>query len=986
MYMDEKRLQAYRLLKEETIPDIRSEGYLLEHKKTGARICVLENDDENKVFYIAFRTPPSDSTGVAHIMEHSTLCGSRRFPSKDPFVELVKGSLNTFLNAMTYPDKTMYPVASCNDKDFANLMHVYMDAVFYPNIYKKEEIFRQEGWNYQLEKPEDPLSYNGVVYNEMKGAYSSPEDVLEREILGSLYPDTPYANESGGDPSCIPDLTYEAFLDFHRTYYHPSNCYIYLYGNMDACERLEWLDREYLSAFDKKDVSSEIPLQKPFAKMERISRAYPVSNTDSTENNTYLSWNAAVSTSADVNMANAFAVIEYVLLSAPGAPLKQALLDAGLGQDIIGSYDSGTRQPVFSVTAKYADTSMADAFVEKIREVLTGLAEKGLDEKAIRAAINNMEFRFREADFGSFPKGLMYGLDAMDSWLYDASEPFAYLKQLTVFEFLKEQIGTGYYENLIRTWLLDNPHTSLVILWPERGLADRMEEETRENLEAYKAGLTPEEIQALVEKTAKLRRFQETPATKEELEAIPMLSREDIRREARSLHNTVHRAGDTLILHHDLFTNGIGYVSLMFDLGSVPAEEIPYLGIFKAALGMMDTEHYSYKDLHNEINLRTGGISTVLECYEDRKNPGVLKTKLSVRGKALYGELDFLFSMMREIILTTKLSDEKRMKEILAEQKSKLSMRLPAAGHSTAANRAMAGFSAMAAFQDAVGGIGYYKLVEELSEHFDEKKEELTAHLTALGKRIFRREGLMVSYTSDQKGYENLESLVEGLKKDLWSGAPAQAEQIKPLGLVKEGFQTSSKVQYVCRAGNFCRAGLAYTGALRILKVIMSYEYLWTNIRVKGGAYGCMAGFGRGGNSYFVSYRDPHLAGTNRVFEGIPAYVREFTVDDRDMTKYVIGTVNEMDTPLTPSMEGELSLVSWMNNISPEDYQRERDQVLDACQEDIRALAPYMEAILDQGAFCVIGGEEKLASEKELFDEIKPLIGHEDGGAHGEEE
>ncbi|MDO5424972.1 MAG: insulinase family protein [Eubacteriales bacterium] len=966
---------AYDLLKQESIPDIQSAGYLYKHKKSGARILVLSNTDENKVFHITFRTTPTDSTGVAHILEHSTLCGSQSFPSKDPFVELVKGSLNTFLNAMTYPDKTMYPVASCNDKNFANLMHVYLDAVFYPNIYQKEEIFRQEGWNYHLENPEDDLTLNGVVYNEMKGAFSSPEDVLEREILNSLYPDTTYANESGGDPEFIPDLTYENFLDFHRAYYHPSNCYIYLYGDMDVEERLNWLDEAYLSHFDRAEIHSEIQLQKPFKEMAEVHRHYSISDSDTLEDNTYLAWNASISTSSDVKLAHAFAVIEYALLSAPGAPLKQALLDAGLGQDIMGSYDSGTQQPVFSVEAKYANADQKDAFVQKIREVLKEIVEKGMDEKALYAGINYMEFRFREADYGSYPKGLMYGIDVMDSWLYDETEPFAYLKQLEVYEFLKAQIGTGYYENLIKTWLLENPHTSLVVIEPEKGLSAKIEEQTRQKLAAYKASLTPEEIQKLVDKTEKLLAFQETPSTKEELEAIPMLAREDIRKEAYPLYNTEHYADHTLILHHNLFTNGIGYLNLMFDTRYVEEEDIPYMGLLKAILGMMDTEHYTYGELFNEINRYTGGISASIENFENRKEPGVTSCYFELRGKALYGQMPFLFEMMKEILFTTKLTDTKRLKEILTEQKSRLQMRLPANGHVTAAVRAMAYFSETAALNDAISGIAYYKLIEDLEEHFDERKEALIERLQKVMKRIFRIDTMMVSYTSDEEGYAGIEEQVLDVKGRLGAQLIPIAEKIRPLGQKNEGFLTSSKVQYVCRAGNFLKAGQPYTGALRILKVIMSYEYLWTNIRVKGGAYGCMSGFGYNGNGYFVSYRDPNLSKTNQVYEGIPAYVSNFTVDERDMTKYVIGTISEMDTPLNPSAKGNRSLSAWMSDYTEEDFQKERDEVLQADQESIRSLAPIVEAILKEGAFCVIGGEEKIESEKELFLERKPLIG-----------
>ena len=461
-------LTAYELIKEENLTDIHAKGYLLRHKKSGAKISLISNDDENKVFYIGFRTPVEDSTGVPHIIEHTVLCGSDKFPVKDPFVELVKGSLNTFLNAMTYPDKTVYPVASCNDKDFANLMDVYLDAVFHPNIYKKEEIFKQEGWHYELEDKDAPVTINGVVYNEMKGAFSSPEGVLDRVVLNSLFPDTTYSNESGGDPEVIPELTYEQYLDFHRKFYHPCNSYIYLYGNMDMDEKLEFLDKEYLSHYDKIEVDSAIQLQAPFEKPVTISKPYSIASSESLEDNAYLSYNVAIGTNLESELTLAFDVLDYALLSAPGAPLKQALIDAGIGKDIMGGFDNSTLQPIFSVVAKNANKEDEEKFVGIIEDTLKKIVKDGLNRKSLLAGINSEEFKFREADYGNFPKGLIYGLSCMDSWLYDDDEPFLYLKILDVFAALKEKIETGYFEELIQKYLLDNSHKSYVSIEPEK--------------------------------------------------------------------------------------------------------------------------------------------------------------------------------------------------------------------------------------------------------------------------------------------------------------------------------------------------------------------------------------------------------------------------------------------------------------------------------------------------------------------------------------
>ena len=483
-------LKAYEILEKRPMKDLNSEGIILRHKKSGAKIAVISNDDENKVFYIGFRTPPEDSTGVAHIIEHTVLCGSEKYPVKDPFVELVKGSLNTFLNAMTYPEKTIYPIASCNDKDFQNLMSVYMDAVFHPNIYRYEEIFRQEGWHYELEDKEAPVTINGVVYNEMKGAFSSPDDVLNRQIMNSLFPDTTYANVSGGDPVHIPELTYEEYLDFHRRYYHPCNSYIYLYGNMDVAEKLAWMDEEYLGKYEAIDLDSEILLQKPFEKPVEVTHKYSISSTESEEDHTYISYNTVIGTALDEKLYVAFDILDYALVSAPGAPLKQALIDAGIGSEITGGYDGGTLQPTFSIVAKNTNPQEKEHFLSVIRETLEKLVKEGLNKKALLAGINSAEFRFREADFGQFPKGLLYGIQCLDSWLYDEMRPFLHLEAVDTYRFLKEQVDTGYFEELIEKYLLHNPHASVVIVEPEKGLNAKQEAKLEQKLAAYKAGLT----------------------------------------------------------------------------------------------------------------------------------------------------------------------------------------------------------------------------------------------------------------------------------------------------------------------------------------------------------------------------------------------------------------------------------------------------------------------------------------------------------------
>lgn len=972
-------LNAYEVVLTEDLPDLKSKGYLLKHKKSGARVLLMENDDENKVFTIGFRTPPSDSTGVPHIMEHSVLCGSRDFPVKDPFVELVKGSLNTFLNAMTYPDKTVYPVASCNDKDFQNLMHVYMDAVFYPNIYQHDEIFRQEGWSYKLDEPDGKLEYNGVVYNEMKGAFSSPEGVLDRVILNSLFPDTSYAYESGGDPEEIPNLTYEQFLDFHRKYYHPSNSYIYLYGDMDMEEKLKWLDENYLCEFDAAEVDSEICFQKPFDKMIEVEKTYSISSEETEEENTYLSYNKVIATSLDEKLYQAFQILDYALLSAPGAPLKKALMDAGIGKDIMGSYDNGIYQPIFSIIAKNAEPQQKEQFVQVIEDTLRKIVEDGIDRKALEAGINYHEFRFREADFGNYPKGLMYGLDLFDSWLYDEKKPFIHIQAITTFAFLKEQIGTRYFEDLIQKWILDNPHGSMVIVKPERGRTARMDRELDEKLQTYKAGLSPDEVEKLARDTAELIVYQESEDAREDMEKIPVLGREDISREIAPICNEERVCGGIPMVYHNVETNGIGYVTLLFDLSGVPEEKLPYVGMLQAVLGIIDTTHYEYGELFNEINVHTGGIGTSLELYPDvtKVKEKEFRATFEMKGKALYPKMDVLFKMMREILTESKLEDEKRLKEILSMLKSRLQMSFLSSGHTTAALRALSYSSPLSKFKDDTDGIGYYEAVKEIEEHFEEKKEELIANLKELAARIFRADNLMISYTAAPEGLDAVEKEMETFKNGLFERTDGDEQENRCiLHCVKrnEGFKTSSKVQYVARTGNFIDGGAAYSGALHILKVILSYDYLWQNIRVKGGAYGCMCNFNRIGEGYLISYRDPNLEKTIDVYEKVTEYLRNFEADDRDMNKYIIGTISNIDRPMNPSAKGTRSMNLYMNHVTEEMIRKEREEILNAGQEEIRALADVVAAMLAADQLCVIGSEEKIEEQKALFGEVRTLF------------
>ncbi len=967
-------LSAYQVLEKREITDLNSVSYLLKHKKSGARIALISNDDENKVFYIGFRTTPADSTGVAHILEHSVLCGSKEFPIKDPFVELVKGSLNTFLNAMTYPDKTVYPVASCNDKDFQNLMHVYLDAVFYPNIYKNEKIFRQEGWHYEMDSVEDELTINGVVYNEMKGAFSSADDVMMREMMNSLYPDTTYGFESGGDPDCIPDLTYEDFMNFHSRYYHPSNSYIYLYGNMDMAEKLQFIDEKYLSNFEEIIVDSQIQTQQPFGQVHRVVKEYPISDNEKEEETAYLSLNMAVGDSLDKELYIGFQIIDYALCTAPGAPLKQALLDKNIGKDVYSTYDNGIKQPSFSIVAKDTAMEKEEGFLSTINQVLKDICEKGFDRKALLAGINYYEFKYREADFGSAPKGLMYGLQILDSWLYDDTKPFVHIEANETFKKLREKVEAGYFEELVKKYLLENTHKSIVILKPRKGLTEERDNALKAQLAEKKASLSVEEREKIVADTIALQEYQESEDCQEDLEKIPLLSREDIGKDARKIIYEERKFGDIPVLFHPIFTNGIGYLRMIFKVQDIPVELFPYIGILKGCLGLLNTENYKYGDLFNEVNIMTGGMAAVNNVYANVDDLNQYQLTLEIKTKVLYENIGKAIELMQEILMTSNFGDTKRLNEIISEGKSRMQGQMMSAGHNVAVNRALSYGSVSGQVSEVISGIPFYRFSTELTENFDAKKEELVDALKTLAKMIFRKENLMVDFIGTEDGLAKVEAAAADFAAGLYDCPVEKGLLNVEVSKKNEAFMTPGQVQYVCRAGNFRRSGLPYTGALRMLKVMMGYDYLWNNIRVKGGAYGCMCNFGKSGESYFVSYRDPNLLKTIDVYEKAADTIAAFDADETTLTQYLIGAISDLDIPMNPSAAGLFSLSAYMTGLTQEMLQKERDELTRATAEDIRGLAAYIRAFMSEEFLCVVGNAEKIKEVKGIFGKVENLV------------
>ena len=967
-------LDAYELVKEQELNDIHSKGYVLRHKKSGARVALVSNDDDNKVFCISFRTTPQDKTGVPHIIEHSVLCGSDKFPVKDPFVELVKGSLNTFLNAMTYPDKTMYPVASYNNQDFKNLMDVYLDAVFHPNILKYEEIFKQEGWHYELEDKDAELTINGVVYNEMKGAYSSPEELLQSNLFEAMFPDTTYGMDSGGNPDYIPELTYEKFLEFYKTYYHPSNSYIYLYGDFDIEERLDWMDKAYLSHYDVLEVNTGITMQEDYGKVKEVVSTYTISSEESEEDNTYLAYSKVVSTSSDKVLNLAFSVLDYCLISAPGAPVRKALIEAGIGKDVYGAFDDGILQPTFGICSKNANASDKERFVNIIEDTMRQVIKEGVKESSILAALNSTEFRFREADYGQFPRGLLYGLNMMSTWLYDDAQVFDQLEILDIFQELREKAGTGYYEELIQKYLLDNTHGVVVTLKPEKGLAGKNEEALKEKLASYKATLTDEELEQLITDHHRLKEYQDEVSSEEDLKKIPMLERKDMRKEVSPYYNEERTIGEVPVLLHNMETNGIDYVTLLFDAEDVSIEDLPYLSILRSMFGYMDTEYHSYAELSNDINIHTGGVGCGLNAYPEageKVNPHV---RFEFKVRVLENKLEKAFELLREIILTTQIADQKRLVEIIAQSKSRIESMLSNSGNMVSATRSMAYFSEYAFYQDVTMGIGFYEAICKMDDMIKKEPDMLIARLRKVANQVIAKNRLMISFTGTEVAYEEAIPVLEGFIGILKEGAPKGEVVGATLGKKNEGFTDASAIQYVSRTGSFAKHGYKYTGYFHVLKMILSYDYLWMNVRVKGGAYGCSSTFYRTGEVLFSSYRDPNLRKTNEVYEAIPEYLRQFSADEREMTKYIIGTLGAIDTPMNPEAKGNRSLTAYLKKLTETEIQRERDEILSATQEDIRGLADVLEAVLSDGNFCVIGNENIIRSEQDMFMEIKSLL------------
>jgi len=960
---------GFKLLWTADVEEVKSKAYLFEHVKSGAPLLYLSCEDDNKVFSITFRTPPTNDTGIAHIMEHSVLCGSEKFPVKEPFVDLLKGSLQTFLNAFTTSDKTVYPIASRNDKDFVNLMDVYLDAVFFPNVVKIPEILMQEGWHYEVDEETGDLNYNGIVYNEMKGAFSSPQGMLYRVIGKCLYPDGTYSKESGGDPEAIPDLTQEIFVAFHQKYYHPSNALIYLYGNGNISEHLAFIDKEYLSRFERQTVDASIILQPPFPAPKEFIEEYSVDPDDPMEDKTFLAMNYLIGNSPDAEMLYAMNLLSYILVDSQASPLRRALLDAGIGKDVEGSWDNSILQPCFSVIVKNSNPDRQQEFVDVIEKTLKQLVETGFDSKLVEGAINRTEFSLREFQISGFPKGLAVNMQLLDSWAYDA-DPLMYLRFEPILKKIKEEVPNRYFEKLIQKVLLDNTSRALVVMKPKQGLAEEQNEKVRQKLAQVKASLTSQRLEEIKETKIKLLERQATPDRPEDVAKIPTLQREDINPKAEEFPCRELTIGGTKFLNHDVETTGIVYLSVFFNADSIPDELIPYASILSDVIGRLDTENYTYGELTSEIDIHTGGIGTGFSPISSKDSIEVFYPKFSFGTKTMIPKLDKGLDLIIEMMLTSKFDDPARLKEIIEENRAGMEMRLISSGNAYAQMRAASYFSPVAAYREQIGGLTFYQFLADLEKDFDAKSQELSEKLQETAKLLFNRNAILVSVTVPESQFKELESNLEAFVNKI----PAFEYMQKPFAFQpdqrNEAVVIPSQVQYVAKAADFYAAGGTYSGKMNVLTNIMRTGYLWNNIRVQGGAYGSGISVDRTGLVSFMSYRDPHLLRTIEVFDGTGNFIENLEMSDLDLTKAIIATSGAMDRPTTPAEKGSRAATRYIIGISQAAIQKERDEVLSTTLEDLRSFGEILDKAMKQDNICVFGNENKINESKSLFKNV----------------
>ncbi len=964
---------GFALKEEREIREIKATANLYEHEKSGARLIHLACEDTNKVFCITFKTIPEDNTGCPHILEHSVLNGSKNFPGKATFMELTKGSLHTFINAMTAPDATYYPIASTNDQDFLNLTRVYLDAVFFPMIYTQPNILHQEGWHHELTDKDGDLHIKGVVYNEMKGAFSSPDSLIGRYNLHAQFPDTSYGFESGGDPQYIPTLTNEKFIAFHSKYYHPSNSYIFLYGDMDVDKSLELIDKDYLSQFERSDALVEIALQKPFAKVARLQYDYPVEENKDISDQYYLSLNYTYGHISDRFGAEALNVLAEILMQTTASPLKRAIMASGLAKDCNISTSTNMLQPTFSIVCKKVNKENIPALEKLIHDELKHLATKGIDKKLIEGVLNSREFFMREAQMNRFPKGLYYSWNAYPYWIQGA-DPLDALGFEDLLQELRRGLTEPYFEQLLDEALLKNKHASVITYVPVPGMTTTQDAALKEKLAEVKAKMTAKDIEKLVQFNKELLDWQAEEVSTEDLERIPKLDIADIGHTAASYPLEVEKLKEYTLLKHPVNTNGIVYLKGYYDLSHAGEENLPWLALYTYLTGEVDSQNYSYADLSNEIDIHTGGISLGLNLKVDYQDPDLILPKFVVYGKALRSRVEKLTELAAEYALRPVFTDTARISMLIREAKAKMEAQLLRGGMTVAINRMYAPFSQYHHFTDLMSGLDYYHFLCGLDKRLDKDIVDIMDELEWVRKTFFCRKNLLISLTADEDSIRDTIKYLQPLIDSASAEDYPAVEEHYHLRDCNEAILAPVKIQFCVKGGNFFRKGYPYSGKLRVLNNILSSEFLHREIREKGGAYGAMANFTLMGNMFFGSYMDPNLQETLDVYDQVPEYLRGFDCSKREMEKYIIGDISNLDYPKTPEGIGVQSDDDFITGFTQEDRQQIRNEVLSTKVEDIRAFAGMIEEIMSKNHFCVFGNETRIRESAEIFTKLTPIF------------
>ncbi|WP_394266689.1 insulinase family protein [Anaerotignum sp.] len=960
---------GFQLKKIQKLGDISATGYLFTHLKSGAQLCYLDTEDHNKVFSVSFKTPPDNDCGTPHILEHSVLCGSRKYQAKDPFNELAKGSLNTFLNAMTYADKTMYPIASCNEKDFRNMMDVYLNAVFYPNIYTKKGIFLQEGWRY-ADAGNTP-EITGVVYNEMKGALSDPESRLAGVIARSIFGKTTYGMESGGDPDAIPDLTYDAFLDFHRKYYHPSNAYFYLYGDMDILSCLEHIDTAYLSDFT---VSTDLPIitetSVPNA-MNWITDTYPAEENEKDPEKGYFAYNIKVGKCTDPKRILAMQLVGYLLLETNASPLKNALRDANICEEAEGYFDSSTYEMVYSIIAKKGKKQNAEKFRQIIETTLANLSVNDFDKELLQGGIKKLEFLLREEDYGSRPKGLIYNTRMMKSWLHGA-DPFDGLRQIELFEELKQEIKNGYLKQFIKEVLLENQEKTWILFLPEEGKQEKDDTVFTEKIASRVAEMTSDEKQILKDDQKALSDFQNEEDTPEILTQIPLLQREDISSEPEKISFHEKKVNDVTFVQVPLQAKGIDYVQIYFDAKDLPEDLVPYSGLLAEVLSKVDTNKTEFAALPKKIDQIFGGLSFSNDIYS--KNQQDYQSFISISFKVLSEDLEKAFDFIKEVIFTSDFSASQSLKKIVQTAKLKGESFFQNQAHLAAIYRSRSAVSAGSAVKEQTSGIVYFHFLMEVEKLLDENPKLVADQLVKTAKMVFTKQHVTAILGCDTTHAETLEKTFLNFVHVLRTEECREAGQNFTAAPRKEAFSIASRVQYNVKTWDLSAMKQKYSGKMQVLKTILTLEYLWTHIRIQGGAYGCGCNFQKNGSIYFYSYRDPNLKDTYEIYDHLWEEIANFQADERQMTKYLIGTINRFDQPKTNAELMDYAAAMYFTGTTHEMRQKERLEILATTADDIRQFSEFLKELSETSNICTIGGKEKIKTDTEIFDNIQILI------------